>query len=252
MTAVELQLWKDDLLVAGVDEAGCGPLAGPVVAAVVILPPFCEIKVRDSKTLTPTARESLFQAIKQHAVDWCYGWASPEEVARFNIRYASYLAMLRAIKKLKVKPNMLLVDGYEIPYELPFPQQGIVKGDAKSLNIAAASIVAKVIRDRVMEIYDIFFPDYGFAQHKGYPTREHINKLLQLGPLPIYRVNYKPVRKVLTIEGVLKWRSHPFIQSGMRVNSSPSAICSLMVTKYCHVTTARNAVSWTSSATRMV
>jgi ribonuclease HII len=183
--------------VAGVDEAGMGPLAGPVVAAAVILPP--ELRPRgldDSKQLDEPARDRLAAEVKAGAVAWAVGLASPEEVDRLNVYQAGLLAMRRAVDGLGVAPQHLLVDARRLP-GLAIPQQGIVKGDARSLSIAAASVVAKTTRDALMVEAETRFPGYGFARHKGYCAPEHLEALRRLGACPIHRRSYAPVRELL-------------------------------------------------------
>lgn len=180
-------------LVAGVDEAGRGPLAGPVVAAAVILPenmPFPG--VNDSKKVAPRRREELAAVIRDHAVAVSIGCAEPEEIDRTDILRATFSAMMRAIHGLEVSPDFVLLDG---PYVLPLtvPQRGVVRGDARSLSIAAASIIAKVHRDRLMNDYHTLYPAYGFHRHKGYPTAEHMEALRRFGPCPIHRRSFQGV-----------------------------------------------------------
>lgn len=185
-------------LIAGVDEAGRGPLAGPVAAGAVILPEDIEALtgVNDSKQLTAGKRKQLAEQIKEAALGWSVDLATVEEIERLNIRNASFLAMARAVDKLDVKPEILLVDGFIIP-GVKIKQQAIVGGDAKSLSIAAASILAKVERDKIMEEYHALYPQYGFDKHKGYGTRQHIEAIMQYGPCPVHRRDFKPVRSYL-------------------------------------------------------
>lgn len=193
----ERELWADGVeLVCGVDEAGMSPLAGPVCAAAVILPVEHRIeKVDDSKKLDAATRETLAVAIEKGALAWAVGWAEPEEIDRINIHYAGLLAMKRAVEGLTKTPQHLLVDARRI--DLPIPQTKIIKGDAKSLSIAAASILAKTTRDRLMCEMDARYPGYGFAQHKGYPVAAHQHALRSLGPLPIHRRSFRAVREAL-------------------------------------------------------
>jgi ribonuclease HII len=180
-------------VVAGVDEAGVGPMAGPVVAAAVIFAPETFIKgVHDSKQLLPERREELYDRITARAIAWCIGVAEPLEIDRLNIYWATREASLRAIAGLGRAPGHVLVDGRGIA-RLEHPQTPIVGGDRKSFCIAAASILAKVTRDRMMCEYDARFPGYGFAQHKGYCTPEHFAALRALGPSPIHRRSFAPV-----------------------------------------------------------
>ena len=174
-------------LLCGVDEAGRGPLAGPVFAAAVILPADKEIPgLNDSKKLSEKRREELFVQIKEQAVAWCVGIVGPERIDEINILQATYEAMREAVAGLAVKPDVLLNDAVTIP-GLDILQVPIIKGDAKSLSIAAASILAKVTRDRMMAGYEEMFPGYGFAKHKGYGTAAHIAAIRELGPCPIHR-----------------------------------------------------------------
>lgn len=186
---------------AGVDEAGRGPIAGPVVAACVVLPPRHPIQgIADSKRLSPAQRERLFTQIRREAVAWAIGFASPREIERLNIVQASLLAMRRAVLQLPVTPQRVLIDGkFCIPH-LSLPQQAVVGGDATEECIAAASILAKVARDRLMQELDRLYPQYGFGQHKGYPTPLHLERLLRYGACPAHRRTYAPVvqRTLLT------------------------------------------------------
>jgi len=190
----ERKLWAEGLdAVAGVDEVGVGPMAGPVVAAAVIFPPEVFIKgVHDSKQLTAERREALFPLIREQAIAIGLGMAEVEEIDRRNIYHATMAAMIRAIEALDRKPHHVLVDGRKIP-GLTLPQTRIVGGDRKSFCIAAASIIAKVTRDRMMCDYDAAYPGYGFARHKGYCTAEHVAAVEQLGPSPIHRTSFAPV-----------------------------------------------------------
>ncbi len=179
--------------VCGVDEAGRGPLAGPVVAAAVILTPArIPEGLNDSKALSSKQRELLLNAIEKNA-QIGIGIAEPEEIDRINILGATLIAMRRAVLALPICPEMALIDGNKLP-ELPCDAQAIVKGDSRSLSIAAASIVAKVTRDRLMIEADARFPGYGLAGHKGYPTKAHMDAVKQLGASPIHRRSFKPVR----------------------------------------------------------
>ncbi len=198
MLRFEQALWSaGTLVVAGVDEAGMSPLAGPVCAAAVVLAPGTRLAdVDDSKKLTPEARERLAEIIKQTAVAWCVGWAEVEEIDTINIYWAGLLAMRRAVEGLSATPQHLLIDARRIR-ELDIPQENIVKGDARSLSIAAASILAKTSRDAKMRALDAMYPGYGLAQHKGYPVRDHVAALTKLGASPIHRRSFNPVRVVL-------------------------------------------------------
>ena len=176
--------------ICGIDEAGRGPFAGPVVAGAVILPPDCEILyLNDSKKLSEKRREELFLEIQKKAVAWSVGVMEPQDIDRMNILQATYEAMRRAIAGLETEPDLLLNDAVTIP-GLQVLQVNIIKGDAKSVSIAAASIVAKVTRDHLMKEYDSKYPEYGFAKHKGYGTGEHIAALLKHGPCPIHRKTF--------------------------------------------------------------
>lgn len=180
--------------VCGIDEAGRGPLAGPVVAAAVILTPArIPEGLNDSKALSPKQRELLLNAIEKNALIGI-GISEPEEIDRLNILHASLAAMRRAVLALPRLPDMALIDGNKLPPDMPCKAQTIVKGDSRSLSIAAASIVAKVTRDRLMIESEARYPGYGLAGHKGYPTKAHIEAVQRLGPSPIHRFSFKPVR----------------------------------------------------------
>ena len=177
-------------LICGVDEAGRGPLAGPVAAGAVILPKDCMILyLNDSKKLSEKRREELFLEIREKAVSYSVGIVGPERIDEINILQATYEAMRQAVSGLGVVPDLLLNDAVTIP-ELAIPQVPIIKGDAKSVSIAAASILAKVTRDHLMEEYDRQFPQYGFAKHKGYGTAAHVAALREFGPCPIHRRSF--------------------------------------------------------------
>ena len=176
--------------ICGIDEVGRGPLAGPVVAGAVILPKDCDILyINDSKKLTAAKREELYDEIMEKAVAAGIGMVSPQRIDEINILQATYEAMREAISKLSVKPDVLLNDAVKIP-QVDIRQVPIIKGDAKSVSIAAASIVAKVTRDRLMEEYDKVLPGYGFASNKGYGSAEHIAALKEIGPSPIHRQSF--------------------------------------------------------------
>jgi ribonuclease HII len=178
---------------AGVDEAGRGPLAGPVVAAAVILPEgYDHPAIRDSKALSPMARERAFSLITADAVAWAIAEASPLEIDTINILQASLLAMRRAVEKLAVPADYLYVDG-TFPVPCALPQQPLVKGDSRCRSVAAASILAKVARDASMLEFDRIYPGYGFAGHKGYPTKAHYAAIRRLGPCPIHRTTFRGV-----------------------------------------------------------
>lgn len=185
------------LLVAGIDEAGRGPLAGPVVAAAVILDHTRPIEgLADSKTLSAPQREMLAVQIRLHAMAWAVGEASVEEIDRLNILQATLLAMQRAVLSLRFVPTLALVDGNQAP-RLSCAVRTIVRGDASEPSISAASILAKVTRDAILQDLDIEYPGYGFAGHKGYPTPGHIKALESLGPTRIHRCSFEPVRRLL-------------------------------------------------------
>lgn len=189
MHAYEIQ-YGDCTYICGIDEAGRGPLAGPVVAGAVILPKDCEILyLNDSKKLSAKKREQLYDEIMEKAVATGIGMASPARIDEINILQATYEAMREAVSKLGVVPNVLLNDAVTIP-GLDIPQVPIIKGDAKSVSIAAASILAKVTRDRLMAEYDKLMPEYGFADHKGYGSASHIEALKKVGPSPIHRATF--------------------------------------------------------------
>jgi ribonuclease HII len=190
----ERKLWRTGIeAVAGVDEAGVGPMAGPVVAAAVVFPPETYIRgVHDSKQLLAGKREELHEKIRERALTCGIGVAEVEEIDRLNIYWATMRAIERALAALKRAPGHVLVDGRKVP-GLAIPQTHIVGGDRKSFCIAAASILAKVTRDRIMTAYDDQYPGYGFAQHKGYCTADHFQVLEQRGPSPIHRRSFSPV-----------------------------------------------------------
>ncbi|MCS7236207.1 MAG: ribonuclease HII [Armatimonadetes bacterium] len=182
--------------VAGVDEAGRGPLAGPVVAAAVVLEGRVRIPgLQDSKRLPPREREEVAEAVRRHAVSWAVAQASVEEVDCLNVLHAARLAMRRAVEALSVKPSVVLVDG-RFGLAVAVPQRALVGGDATVACIAAASVLAKVERDRIMVELDRVFPGYGFAQHKGYACPAHLEALRRLGPSPVHRRSFAPVRAV--------------------------------------------------------
>jgi ribonuclease HII len=181
--------------IAGIDEAGRGPLAGPVVAAAVILPEKFDLPgLTDSKQLTVSARERLYPLIRAQALAVGLGVARAEEIDQINILQATLRSMQRAVGRLAVAADFLLIDG-NVPVPLPLPQQTLVKGDSRSLSIAAASVVAKVVRDRIMTTYDRLFPGYGFAGHKGYGSDAHRLAIARLGPSPCHRRTFGGVRE---------------------------------------------------------
>ncbi len=178
-------------VVCGVDEAGRGPLAGPVCAAAVILPKNCEIEgLNDSKKLTEKKREALFQVIIEKAVAYSVAFATVEEIEEHNILNATYIAMNRAIEGLSVKPQYALIDGNRVPKGISVPCETVVKGDALVCSIAAASVLAKVTRDRLLLEYAEKYPEYGFEKHKGYGTAAHYDAIRKFGVLPIHRMSF--------------------------------------------------------------
>ncbi|MFU8789705.1 MAG: ribonuclease HII [Methylobacter sp.] len=182
------------ILIAGVDEAGRGPLAGPVFAAAVILDPLRPIVgLADSKTLSENKRDSLYLIIKESALSWSIAAASVEEIDRLNILQATMLAMQRAVQGLPVQPDEVLVDGNRLP-DLSMPAQAIVKGDSKIQAISAASILAKVERDKLMLDYHQSYPDFSFHLHKGYGTKQHLAELERFGFLEVHRKTFNPVK----------------------------------------------------------
>ncbi|WP_321351775.1 ribonuclease HII [Halopseudomonas oceani] len=184
-------------LVAGVDEVGRGPLCGAVVTAAVILDPARPIEgLNDSKKLTEARREALFPLIQERALAWCIARAEVEEIDRLNILHATMLAMQRAVAGLQIRPDLVLVDGNRCP-ALPMRSEPVIKGDSRVPAIAAASILAKVARDREMQELDKQYPGYGIAGHKGYPTPIHLAALRELGATPIHRRSFAPVRRAL-------------------------------------------------------
>jgi ribonuclease HII len=206
MLRFETVLWREGVtLVAGLDEAGMSPLAGPVAAAACILPVGARLSgVDDSKKLSEKERDRLAVVIKANAVAWAVAYCEAEEIDRINIYWAGLLAMRRAVAALSVTPEHLLIDARRIK-EIASPQQRIVHGDARSLSIAAASILAKTSRDRRMTELDAQYPGYGFAQHKGYPVREHKVALVRLGACAVHRRSFAPVRRVLGLPPLPPW-----------------------------------------------
>ncbi len=193
--STERSLWQQGYtLVAGADEVGRGPLAGPVVAACVILPADCDFKqFHDSKVLSAPVREELAAELERIGAQIGVGVVSPAEIDRVNILQASLLAMKMALESLPCQPDYLLVDG-NFPVPVTLPQQTLIKGESRSASIAAASIVAKVRRDALMEQYHQRFPEYNFHKHKGYATAEHLKNIKRFGPCEIHRRSFKPVR----------------------------------------------------------
>lgn len=190
MREFEKKYSREFSCICGIDEAGRGPLAGPVVAGAVVLPKECEILyLNDSKKLSAKRREELFDEIKEKAVSVGIGMSSPARIDQINILQATYEAMAHAVQDLDVVPDLLLNDAVTIP-QVPIRQVGIIKGDARSLSIAAASIMAKVTRDRLMIEYAELYPEYGFEAHKGYGSATHIEALKKYGPCPIHRSTF--------------------------------------------------------------
>ncbi len=187
-------------LIAGVDEVGRGPLVGDVVTAAVILDPNNSIEgLNDSKKLSEKKRLALLPEIKEKALAWAVGRCSPQEIDELNILQATMVAMQRAIAGLNVQPDLVLIDGNRCP-DLPMDAQAVVKGDLRVAEISAASIIAKVVRDSEMEELDKQYPQFGFAKHKGYPTKAHFEAIEQHGVISEHRKSFKPVKKALGIE----------------------------------------------------
>ena len=183
--------------VAGIDEAGRGPLAGPVVAAAVILPEQFDLPgLTDSKKLSEKKREELYPLIRQQAIAVGIGLASPREIDEHNILRATLMSMQKAVGRLQVEADYLLIDGIS-PISSKLPQKTIKKGDSRSLSIAAASVIAKVVRDRIMISFDKHFPDFGFAGHKGYGSELHRETIARIGPTPLHRYSFRGVREYL-------------------------------------------------------
>jgi ribonuclease HII len=194
LARAEARLAGPAAAVAGVDEAGRGPLAGPVVAAAVILDPARRWSgFDDSKRLDPETREALYARVLIEARAFAWAVAGARAIDRQNIRRATLCAMTRAVTLLKIRPDLVLVDGLDVVPDLDCAQHAVIDGDARMLSIAAASVVAKVVRDRIMRCLDRVWPAYGFAQHKGYGTPEHLAALDAHGPCPIHRLSYRPV-----------------------------------------------------------
>lgn len=200
----EIELWEQGFnFIAGVDEAGMAPLAGPVIAGAVILPRHYKLKrLNDSKQILDAAiRDELAQQIKADALFWAVGRAEVEEIDTLNIYHAGLLAMRRAVEGLTSQPDFILVDARRIPH-CSSPQRGIIKGDTLSASIAAASIIAKTTRDKIMTEFDSVHPGYNFATHKGYPTPEHCRCLKELGATPIHRRSFARVREALGLDPI--------------------------------------------------
>ncbi|MGL5219510.1 MAG: ribonuclease HII [Plesiomonas shigelloides] len=193
----DLFVYPDAGLIAGVDEVGRGPLVGAVVTAAVILDPARPIVgLADSKKLSEKKRLALFDEIKEKALAWSLGRAEPHEIDELNILHATMLAMQRAVAGLPITPEFVLIDGNRCP-ALPMPAQAVVKGDSKVAEISAASILAKVTRDREMAELDARYPQYGFAKHKGYPTADHLRLLAEHGAIAEHRRSFAPVKRAL-------------------------------------------------------
>ncbi|WP_371919841.1 ribonuclease HII [Pseudomonas sp. MYb185] len=202
---MDWNLPEGDELVAGVDEVGRGPLCGAVVTAAVILDPLRPIEgLNDSKKLTEAHREALFPIIQERALAWAIGRAEVAEIDQLNILHATMLAMQRAVAGLALRPDRVLVDGNRCPV-LPVPGEPVVGGDARVPAIAAASILAKVARDREMQEMELLYPGYGIGKHKGYPTPAHLAALKLLGATPIHRRSFAPVRQALAVGSVHKY-----------------------------------------------
>ena len=185
---------KENCVLAGVDEVGIGALAGPVVAAAVILNPDLPIEgITDSKKITEKKRKSLSKEIENFSFDWAIGQASIDEIDQLNILNASHLAMQRAVSALVCRPTLILVDGNKVP-GFSVKAQSIIKGDEKIMAIGAASIIAKVFRDDLMKKLAVTYPSYGFEKHKGYPTRDHVERLQLGGPCELHRKSFAPVK----------------------------------------------------------
>jgi ribonuclease HII len=203
-------------LIAGIDEVGRGALAGPVLASAVILPHPANLSwfglVRDSKELNSRKRESLFDLIINEAVAVGIGIVSPQVIDSINILKATRLAMMQAVEKLSKQPSFLLIDRVTLS-QCPIPQMGITRGDKSCLSIACASIIAKVTRDRIMDELDIMYPGYGFAGHKGYGTRKHIFCLQKLGPSPVHRLYFAPVRNVIASQDSTSLKRSDVVQT---------------------------------------
>lgn len=194
-------IYPQGVLVAGVDEVGRGPLVGDVVTAAVILDPARPIAgLNDSKTLSDKKRQLLAPLIREQALAWAIGRCSPAEIDELNILQATMLAMSRAVAALSIQPGFVFIDGNRCP-QLPMPSQAVVKGDSRVAEISAASILAKVVRDQEMLELDARYPEYGFAQHKGYPTKAHFAALAEHGVLAEYRRSFKPVAAQLALSG---------------------------------------------------
>jgi len=214
-------------LIAGIDEAGRGALAGPVVAGAVILPhsycpPWLKL-VRDSKELSPKRREFLFDLIRKEALPIGVGIISHDVIDDVNILQATLLAMKQAVEKLPKPPHFLLIDRLTLP-KCTIPQRGITRGDKLCLSIACASIVAKVTRDHIMEEFDKVYPEYGFARHKGYGTRAHVSCLQQLGPSPIHRLSFAPLKNIIASETTVALVKNSAVSTKVDESSYPMSL----------------------------
>ncbi|NQV19466.1 MAG: ribonuclease HII [Armatimonadetes bacterium] len=193
-----MRYWDRSKIVVGVDEAGRGPLAGPVVVAAVILNPDIKIEgLNDSKKLSEKKREELFEIIRKTAIDWNVQIISSKVIDEINILQATFLGMEKAVKNLEVKPEVCLIDGNQLSEKLKHFAKAIIKGDSQFASIAAASILAKVYRDRIMRKLHEKFPMYNFKKNKGYPTREHLAAISKYGIISAHRKSYRPVREVI-------------------------------------------------------
>jgi ribonuclease HII len=195
---LDRKLWKQSKYLCGIDEAGLGPLAGPVVAAAVVLPADCSLPgVNDCKLLTPKQRTVLYDRILGKCLTCGIGIINSRRVDEVNVRNAGFEAMTKAFRRLTLEPDYTIVDGWRIP-NLDISQEGIIRGDRKSMTIAAASIIAKVTRDRIMDRLHLRYPGYGFDRNKGYGTPEHLAALARHGVTPIHRRSFEPVRLAMT------------------------------------------------------
>ena len=200
----EKELYNQGIeLIAGVDEVGRGPLCGPVVAAACILPPNYTLEgLTDSKKLSPKKRDKFYDILIKDAISYSVGVVSPKRIDEINIYEATKEAMRQAIDGLQVRPQNVLIDA--MPLSLDIPTTSIIKGDAKSESIAAASVIAKVTRDRMMDEYDKLYPEYGFKNHKGYPTKQHIENVKKYGVLDFYRFTFSPISDLIKESTVVK------------------------------------------------
>ncbi len=214
MKRIENELYAQGYeMIVGIDEAGCGPLAGPVIACAVILPrDYSNPLIYDSKMLYPSTREKLFYEILNTAIDVGIGFCSSEEIDKLNIRNATRKAMERALEDIEVQPDVVLIDGnvFNTNYKMLNYNgknvifKNIIKGDRKSITIASASIIAKVLRDAIMCEYERAYPNFKFSKHKGYPTKEHIQELQKFGPTEIHRKSFKHVKEIILARALSK------------------------------------------------